>query len=136
MNAREGAAVDVFSAFPGAIVSGVWQIAGYQAGTLIGAEFNATEAINLDVIVDEGDDTNINSGSNAQPIDADLLLYAKPEQLPTTNPRALVAGYLIHDSENDDYFAIVDASLGKNQDTGELEHVELLIKQTDVVRSE
>lgn len=136
MNAREGAAVDVFSAFPGAIVSNVWQIAGYQAGTLIGAEFNATEAINLDVIVDEGDDTNINSGSNAQPIDADLLLYAKPEQLPTTNPRALVAGYLIHDSENDDYFAIVDASLGKNQDTGELEHVELLIKQTDVVRSE
>lgn len=136
MNAREGAAVDVFSAFPRAIVSNVWQIAAYQAGTLIGAEFNATEAINLDVIVDEGDDTNINSGSNAQPIDADLLLYAKPEQLPTTNPRALVAGYLIHDSENDDYFAIVDASLGKNQDTGELEHVELLIKQTDVVRSE
>ncbi len=133
MNARADAAVDVFSAFPRAVVSGVWQIAPYQRGTLIGSVFDTTKAINLDVIIDEGDDTNINSGSNAQPIDADLLLYVKPEQLPTTNPRALVAGYLVYDSENDDYFAIVKASIGKNQETGQIEHLEILLKQTDVV---
>lgn len=124
--------MDVFDTFPEAIISGVWQIAEYQRGGVVGTVWDAENASSLDVIVDEGSASNINSAPNAEPIDADLLMYAQPSQLPTTNPRELVAGYLVYDSENDDYFAIVDASYGKNQETGELEHIELLLQQTEV----
>lgn len=124
--------MDVFEAFPAAVVSGVWQIAAYQHGGIVGSVWDAENATDLDVIVDEGDNSDINSAPNAEPLDADLLLYVKPSQLPTTNPRALAAGYLLYDSENDDYFAVIDASLGKNQETGELEHIELLLRQTEV----
>lgn len=125
--------MDVFSAFPQAIISGVWQISTYQHGSLVGNVFDTENAINLDVIVDEGQATTINSGNNAQPIDADLLMYVQPDQMPVLNPSILVAGYMLYDSENDDYYAIVDASVGKNQETGEVEHIELLLKQTDIV---
>ena len=124
--------MDVFEAFPNAIVSGVYQIGSYQRGSVVGAVWDADNAVNLDVIVEEGDKSSINTAPNAEPLDADLLLYARPEQLPTTNPRALAAGYLIYDSVNDDYFAIIDASIGKNQDNGTIEHIELLLQQTEV----
>lgn len=124
--------MDVFEAFPAAIVSGAWQIAAYQRGGIVGAVWDAENASELDVIVDEGDASTINGAPNAEPLDADLLIYAKPAQLPTTNTRALVAGYLLYDRENSDYFAIVNASVGKNQETGEIEHIELLLRQTEV----
>ena len=122
---------DVFSAFAGAVVSGVYSIGSYQRGTLEGNQF--VKVSDLDVIVDEGDAGQIGGAPNAETLDADLLLYAKPTQLPTTNPRALTAGYLIYDSTYDDYFAIIDASIGKNQHTGQIEHVELLLRQTDAL---
>lgn len=125
--------MDVFSAFPQAIISGVWQISTYQHGSLVGNVFDTENAINLDVIVDEGQATTINSGNNAQPLDADLLMYVQPDQMPVLNPSILVANYMLYDSENDGYYAIVDASVGKNQETGEVEHIELLLKQTDIV---
>ena len=112
----------------------MWQISASQRGGLIGTVFDAENAVGLDVIVDEGNATTIDSAPNAEPLDADLLIYVQPAQLPTTNTRALVAGYLLYDSESDDYFAIVDASVGKNQETGEIEHIELLVKQTEVVQ--
>lgn len=122
---------DVFNAFPGAVVSGVYSIGEYQRGTVEGTIF--TDYGSLDVIIDESDSSDIGSAPNAEVLTADLLLYVKPEQLPTTNPRALTAGYLIHDAENDDYFAIISAGIGKNQQTGKLEHIELLLRQTEVV---
>lgn len=125
------ASMDVFSAFPSAVVFGRYELGSCQRGTLEGNQF--TLESELDVIVDEGDSGVIGNAPNAEAIDADLLLYAKPYQLPTTNPRALVAGYMVHDALYDDYFAIIDASLAKNQDTGEIEHVELLLRQAEVV---
>lgn len=124
--------MDVFSAFPAAVVSGVWKIAAYQRGTVLGVVFDLEKASELDVIVDESDAGSIDSAPNAEPLDADLILYARSEQLPTLNVRALVAGYLLYDSDNDDYFAIVDAGAGRNQETGNVEHVELFVKQTEV----
>ena len=123
--------MSVFEAFPGAVVSGIWQIGKSERGTLVGEGF--TRIGDLDVIVDEADTTSINYAPNEQPIDADLLVYAKPSQLPTVNTRALIAGYLLYDGENDDYFAIVDARIGRNQETGTVEHIELYLKQTEVV---
>lgn len=123
--------MDVFEAFPNAIVTGVWQIGQYQRGSLVGSVWDADEAQQIDVIIDEGDDSNINAGDNAEALDADLLLYVRPGQLPTTNPRALASGYLVYDSENGDYFAIIKADMGRNQDSGQIEHVELFLRQTD-----
>jgi len=128
--------MDVFSAFPNAIISGIWKIAKYQRGGVVGTYWDADNAYTLDVIVDEGDVSNINAGSNAETLDADLLLYAKPSQLPTTNPRALASGYLVYDSENGDSFAVINAGIGKNQENGEIEHIELLLKQTDIATIE
>ena len=125
--------MDVFESFPNAIVSDVWQIAQYQEGSLVGSVWDADEAVSLDVIIDEGDASNLNYGSNAEALDADLLLYVRPEQLPTTNPRELTSGYMLYDSENGDYFAIIRASNGKNQETGKIEHLELLLRQTDAI---
>lgn len=121
--------MDVFSAFPNAVVSGRFTIGSYQRGTVDGNQF--VKEADLDVIIDEGDASDIGSAPNAETLTADLLLYVKPEQLPTTNTRALASGYLIYDSEYEDYFAIINASAGKNQDAGQTEHIELLLRQTD-----
>lgn len=120
----------VFEAFPNGIISGVYQIGRCQRGTLEGNRFAKTG--DLDVLVDEGGYAEINNAPNAAGLSIDLLMYAKPEQLPTTNTRALVSSYMIYDSERDDYFAITRAGLGKNQETGEIEHVELELTQTEL----
>ena len=125
------ATIDVFSAFPSAVVSGVYSIGSYQRGTVEGNQF--TKIANLDAIVDESDMGEIGLAPNAEVLDADLLMYAKPSQLPTTNTRALVSGYMIYDADNDDYFAIINAGIGKNQETGQIEHIELLLRQIDTV---
>ena len=125
------ASMDVCSAFPGAVVSGRYCIGKFQRGTVEGNQFiNQGE---LDVIIDEGDSAGIGKAPNAETLIADLLMYVKPNQLPTLNPRALTSSYMVFDSENGDYFAIIDAGIGKNQDAGELEHIELLLRQTEVV---
>ena len=135
LSGREGVAVatsiDVFSAFPGAVVSGRYSIGSYQRGTLEGNQF--VKESDLDVVVDEGDSGAIGSAPSAESIVADILLYVKPSQLPTLNTRALVAGYMVYDSEDDDYFAIINANVAKNQDTGAIEHIELLLRQTETI---
>lgn len=123
--------MDVFKAFPGAVVFGRYSIGEFQRGTVEGNKF--VQYGSLDVIVDEGDAGDIGRAPNAEALTADLLMYCKPEQLPTTNPRALTAGYMIYDAEYDDYFAIIDASIAKNQHVGQYEHIELLLRQTEVV---
>lgn len=125
--------MDVFEAFPNAIVSGIWQIAAYQRGGVIGSVFDSENAVELDVIEDEASSTDIAFAPNSEPLDADYLLYVRPAQLPTTNVNTLVSGYLLYKSDEDEYYAIVDAGRGKNQETGELEHLELMVKQTEVV---
>lgn len=123
--------MDVFSAFPGAVVSGRYSIGKFQRGTVEGSQFiNYGE---LDVIVDEGDSSQIGSAPNAETLIADILLYTKPNQLPTVNTRALTANYMVYDADNNDYFAIISAGIGKNQEHGEIEHIELLLRQTGVV---
>lgn len=134
MIAVDGIAMDVFSAFAGAVVSGKYSIGTCQRGSLVGSVF--VKESDLDVIVDEGDLTDISLAPNATPLNADLLMYCKPDQLPTTNPRELVASYMIYDSETGDYFAIVNAGVGKNQQTGVVEHIELMLQQTEAESAE
>lgn len=121
--------IDVFKAFSGAVVSGIYSIGSCQRGSLEGNQF--VKVSDLDVIIDEGDAGQIGRAPNAEFIEADLLLYVKPTQLPTTNSRALTAGYMIYDAQNDDYFDIIKANIAKNQHTGQIEHIELYLRQTE-----
>lgn len=126
--------MDVFSAFPGAVVSDRYYIAVCQRGTLEGNKVLLVSSLN--VIVDEGDAGDIGNAPNSETLIADLLMYTKPSELPTLNPRELVAGYLVYDELYKDYFRIIDASIGKNQETGAIEHVELRLRQTDALEAE
>lgn len=123
--------MDVFSAFPGAVVFGRFFIGEYQRGSLEGNQF--VKVVDIDAIIDEGDTAEIGVAPNAEKLIANLILYVKPEQLPTLNPRELTAGYIIYDDEYGDYFAIIDAGIGKNQENGIIEHIELKLRQTDAM---
>lgn len=118
----------IFNAFPKAIISGVWQIGTCQHGTLIGNVFKKTA--DIDVIIDEGNNSSVDT--DIETIKSDMLIYCKPEQMPTTNTNTLVAGYMLYDSSEDNYYMIIDAGIGKNQHTGVIEHIELKVVQTEV----
>lgn len=124
--------LSIFKAFQNAIVSGVWQIGTSERGTVIGSQF--TKLADLDVIVDEG--SSVQLATTPEELTSDLLIYAKPEQLPTTRTNKLVSGYMLYDSENCDYYEIIDAGVGKNQHTGQIEHIELRVVQSEVADEE
>lgn len=118
----------IFNAFPKAIISGVWQIGTCQHGTLIGNVFTKTG--DIDVIIDEGNNSSVDT--DIETIKSDMLIYCRPEQMPTLNTNTLVSGYMLYDSSEDNYYMIIDAGVGKNQHTGVIEHIELKVVQTEV----
>lgn len=118
----------IFNAFPNAIISGVWQIGTCQHGTLIGNVF--VKVADVDVIIDEGNSSSVDA--DIETLKSDMLLYCKPSQLPTLDTNAIVAGYMLYNSGTESYYMIIDAGIGKNQHTGNIEHVELKVVQTEV----
>ena len=44
----------------------------------------------------------------------------------------LVANYMLYNSATDTYFMIIDAGVGKNQHTGNIEHLELKVRPTEI----
>lgn len=128
----------IFDAFPNAIISGVWSLGTCQHGTVVGNQYK--KIADIDVIVDEGSSSNVNS--TPETIAYDTLVYAIPCQIPVavTNFRphkigtgAAVSAYMLHNNEEDAYYEIVDAGVGKNQHTGKVEHIELKLLRTEVV---
>lgn len=119
----------IFNAFPNAIISGVWEIGTCQHGTIVGNEF--TKVASIDVVVDEGNNSKINS--TIETLSSDILIYAHPNQMPTLDTDELVAGYMLYNSEKGAYYMIIDAGIGKNQHTGNIEHIELKVVKTEVV---
>lgn len=122
----------IFNAFPKAIITGIWQIGTCQHGTLIGNVFTKTG--DIDVVIDEGNNSSINT--DIETIKSDMLLYCRPEQMPTLNTNTLVSNYMVYDSSEDNYYMIIDAGVGKNQHTGVIEHIELKVVQTEVTDGE
>lgn len=120
--------ISIFDVFSNAIISGVWQIGTCQHGTLVGNVF--TKEAELDVVIDEGNASVVDT--TPEELKSDLLVYVKPEQMPTIRTNKLVSSYMLYDSENDDYYEIIDAGVGKNQHTGNIEHLELKVVQTEV----
>lgn len=115
----------VFDAFPNAIEQG-WQIAQVTYSSITGN--TVTNGTDIDVIIDEGSSSDANQAPNAAGLFADTLVYTKPDQMPTTDTSALVAGYVLIDP-NERTWEIIDAGQGKNQDNGQIEHIELKIRQ-------
>lgn len=115
----------VFDAFPNAIEQG-WQIAQVTYSSITGN--TVTNGTDIDVIIDEGSSSDANQAPNAAGLYADTLVYTKPDQMPTTDTSALVAGYVLIDP-NERTWEIIDAGQGKNQANGQIEHIELKIRQ-------
>lgn len=122
----------IFNAFPNAIISNVWQIGTCQHGTLIGNVFSKVG--DIDVIIDEGNSST--PDTDIETLKSDMLIYCKPDQLPTLDTNTLVSSYMIYNSDTDSYYLIVDAGIGKNQQTGNIEHVELKVVMTEVTDGE
>lgn len=125
--------MDVFRAFPNAVIYGQWELGEVQYATEIGTQFSNPDP--CEVIVDEGSYTTKEKAPDAPYEDSDTLIYARPEQMPTLVTAVLTNGYMWHDKINDIYYEIRDASLGKNQETGQIEHIEFLIRPTEVAEN-
>lgn len=123
--------LSIFDAFPNAIISGVWQIGTCQHGTIVGNEFKLIN--DIDVVVDEGQSASVTSTPEA--LNSDILVYVHPDQLPTLNTAKLVSGYMLYNTVEDTYYQIIDAGVGKNQHTGNIEHVELRLLQTEIANA-
>lgn len=121
----------IFEAFPNAIISGVWQIGVCQHGTVVGNQFDKIS--DLDVIIDEESNSLVNTTPEA--LNNTTLFYVRACELPTTSTDRLVSDYMIYNTEENAYYEIVDAGIGKNQHTGNIEHVELKVVRTEVVNA-
>lgn len=126
--------MDVFEAFPNGIVSNQYELGEVQYATEVGTVFSSGKL--CDVIVDEGANVELTRTPNANPEYTDMLIYAKPEQMPSLVSAQLTNGYMWHDVLNDFYYEIVEADIGKNQETGAIEHIEFKVRQTEVVTDE
>lgn len=128
-DARAMGNMTVFDAFSNAIET--WQIAGMQYSTITGNQ-TAGDWRDIDVIVDEGSSTEPNQSPSYANAYSDLLVYCRPEQMPTLSTAELVAGYAIKD-DSGRLYAVIDAGIGKNQELGVIEHVELKLRQVDAI---
>lgn len=122
--------MDVFEAFPNGIVHNTWELGEVQRATEIGNVYQPIAT--CDVIVEEGVYDRSGQTPKADYQDSNILLYAHPKDMPTLNTAALAAGYYWHNTVTNQYYAIREASLGTNQETGVNEHVEFLLKPTEV----
>lgn len=121
----------VFQAFPNAIESQVWQIGKMAYSTITGNDLDSTTLAYIDAIEDEANDSEPNNSPSYANTYSGTLLYVRPEQMPTTDTAALIAGYVVKNTTTDKLYAIIDAGIGKNQESGKIEHIELRIRQTE-----
>lgn len=121
----------VFDAFSNAIESG-WKIAPMAYSTITGNIVDFSQASDIDVIIDEGSSSDANQSPNYAVINSDTLIYTKPAQMPTLDSSELVSDYTIIDTNSGKYYEITDAGIGKNQENGVIEHVEMKIRQVGV----
>lgn len=118
----------VFDSFPNAIET--VKLVKLTYSTITGNTYEIVGEV--DAIIDEGNGSaEHNSSPNASDISSDTLLYVRPEQIPTTDCEALSSSYgVIYKGK---VFSIEDAALGKNQEFGYIEHIELKIHQRTAI---
>lgn len=120
--------MDVFSAFPQAI-SQDWELGEVQRATEVGDIYSPIGT--MDAIVDAGDSASLHQSPNADGISSDTMLFVRPEQMPTTFPGELMASYAWYNTTEDQFYDIIDVWVGRNQENGQIEHLELKLRQTE-----
>lgn len=121
----------VFQAFPNAIERETWQIGKMAFSTITGNDLDTDSLAFIDVIEDEANDSEPNASPSYANAYSDTLLYVKPEQMPTIDTAELIASYVVKNTTTDKLYSIIDAGIGKNQESGTIEHIELKIRQTE-----
>lgn len=121
--------MDVFKAFPRAIITDDWSLGSITISTDVGKIYKDDGF--KSVIVDEGAEGDENS-PNANTLTTDTLIYAKPDEMPTTNHAELVASYFWHQQSTDQYYRILEVGVGKNQDEGIVEHIEFRVRPSEI----
>lgn len=121
----------VFQAFPNAVESDIWQIGQMEFSTVTGNALDDDSLTYIDVIEDEANNSEPNNSPSYANTYSDTLLYVKPGQMPTTDTAELIASYVVKNTATDKLYAIIDAGIGKNQENGTIEHIELRIRQTE-----
>ena len=120
--------MDVFSAFPNAITN-EWELGQVQRATEVGDIFSSIGALN--VIADEGGSSSLHKSPNADDLSYDTMLFVQPLELPTNNPAELMASYIWYNNTEDQFYEIIDVGVGKNQESGTVEHIEMKLRQTE-----
>lgn len=120
--------MDIFQALPSAIVTNTWELGTVKRATDIGKVFQSIGSV--DVIVDEVESNGFNQAPNADYLDSDTLLFTRPDAIPSVTPAVLISDYLWHNLETDQYYEITEVGVGKNQESGVVEHIEFKIQPT------
>lgn len=121
--------MDVFDSFPNAIITDDWSLGSITISTDVGKIFKDDGF--KSVIVDEGAEGDLGA-PNADTLTTDTLIYAKPDEMPTTNPAEFVASYFWYQKSTDQYYRIMEVGVGKNQDNGIVEHIEFRVRPNDI----
>ena len=119
----------VFQAFPNGIEHEIWQIGQMAYSTITGNDLDTDSLTYIDIIEDEANDSEPNNSPSYANTYSDTLLYVRPEQMPTIDTAELIASYAVKNTTTDKLYAIIDAGIGKNQDNGVIEHIELRLRQ-------
>lgn len=119
----------VFQAFPNGIEHEIWQIGQMAYSTITGNDLDTDSLTYIDAIEDEANDSEPNNSPSYANTYSDTLLYVRSEQMPTIDTAELIASYAVKNTQTDKLYAIIDAGIGKNQDNGVIEHIELRLRQ-------
>lgn len=122
--------MDVFKAFPAAIISDDWKLGQLVENTEVGKLWKDLGF--KSVIVDEVADGELDRSPSAEGITSDTLIYAKPEEMPTSNVAEFIASYYWYQESADQYYRIIEVGVGKNQEAGVVEHIEFRVRPTEL----
>lgn len=120
----------VFDAFPKAIISDDWELGEIQENTEVGKIFVSKGY--KSVIVDESNTSLLNNSPNADAVDSDTLIYAKPSEMPGLNIARYISSYYWHQRSSDQYYEIREVGVGKNQSQAVIEHIEFRVRPTEI----
>lgn len=123
--------MDVFSAFPNAIVRDTWQLGTVQRATEVGDKYTPVGFV--DVIIDEVASGLLDKSPDADGLDTDTLIYCRPEQMPGLNISRFIATYYFLDTSTGQHYEIRHVGVGKNQQTGKVEHVEFQLRAKEAI---
>lgn len=123
----------VFEAFPNAVETDrwYWYQMSYSQARYGMIRYGNRTPLGPTITVDASDQKN---GENPANSEADILLYVLPKNGPAGNTPDVAASWTsgsidIVDAKNDVNYRVLKAEIGRNDQTNEVEHVELQLQK-------